>query len=874
MLTCLARLPASVILGTILATLGASAQDVTPYLALHRVAIPEALPDHPRVFATTADLQRIRADYEAGDAYTVACVEELRARAESALQTPVDLDQRRPVAGDFATAAALAEGYAVTGETAFGTRARDWLLALAEAYPGLETTGAHGRVTESTLGEGPVAVNAAMAYDLIAGADLMTEAQEGAIERDLLRIMAWECGHKCHHPNSSNWRSWALTIIASCGFAIGDRELMQEAINGVWDPERGLYLYGIVQQLTHSIFSDGIHWERSIGYTSYTASALMYVMVAAANSGIDLWHAELPGILGPFEGGAGHEEFGPAGSRGIKAFLDAPLYYQFPNGSLARVGDSSTSRLFYHRIYDLAWRQYGDPAHAWLISRERAGRAGAVAGWSVWRASGEPYAQPTESIVRSGERAVHLRTEQGDRVGLVQDVSAAADRPAEVSGWVKVLGLAGGRAHIRCNMEDTALFSPAARVAEDWQQVSVTVPALPDAKPGQTRRIRLHVFLEGGAGEVVWDDISVVQGGRELVRGGGFEKGEVDGRPLDFWSLIHAPGDLPEGHFSLADDARIGLSGEHVDGCTLFPIGGFAILRAAPLDPEAPAVNLTYGPFGSGHDHPDRLHFDLYALDAVLCPDPGSWGYDNPDHVTWARQTIAHNTLCVDEVSQEPQKTSTATFVGERPNQRVFGVLQLFQIGDEIKAVRATCDTIYDGVHVDRTLCVLDDYVLDVMRVRAEAEHTFDLPLHGPGQVTTSLGLQQLQTNPFAALGYRHFTQVRRGPAPPGTFVADFSRGEQALRLCQWQPAGAEIILARDPVRGGEPPTSCCIGRRRGKATTFVTVLEPYRERPRVSGLRVEGETDLTVTVQTERGEDLLGLPSALDGEIALEKAR
>lgn len=101
-----------------------------------------------------------------------------------------------------------------------------------------------------------------------------------------------------------------------------------------------------------------------MGYRYYTASALMYVMEAAKNSGIDLWHAKLPGLLGPFLGSANHEEYGPAGERSIKAFLDAPFYYAFPNGSFARIGDSGKDRLSYHPIYELAYEEYKDDKYA------------------------------------------------------------------------------------------------------------------------------------------------------------------------------------------------------------------------------------------------------------------------------------------------------------------------------------------------------------------------------------------------------------------------------------------------------------------------------------------------------------------------------
>ncbi len=159
-----------------------------------------------------------------------------------------------------------------------------------------------------------------------------------------------------------------------------------------------------------------------------------------------------------------------------------------------------------------------------------------------------------------------------------------------------------------------------------------------------------------------------------------------NGRKAMFRDLVHGVEAVPDGHYSLDEDASIGLSGIHRNGCTLFPVGGFAILRADPIDPESPATNFTFGPYGSGHDHPDRPHMDLFGLGEILCPDAGSWGYDNPKHLTWANQTVAHNTMVVDEISQQPQGESKSIWAAERGTQRVFGVLRTFHPGANPKS--------------------------------------------------------------------------------------------------------------------------------------------------------------------------------------------
>ncbi|MFO8079475.1 MAG: heparinase II/III family protein [Armatimonadota bacterium] len=843
--------------------------EVMPWTELHRVPLPDELPPHPRVFCTQAEIDRIRADYEAGDPFTRLCVDEIVSRAEAAASA-VD-ESGRPTRHDFARTALLAQASALTGDERFGRMALERLLHAAEIAPELEPTRARGLFTDSTLAEGPLAVDAAMAWDLIAGAEWITEKQRAQIEDDLLRRIGWESGHRCGHRNSSNWRSWALAIVASCGFATGDRELIDEAVNGAWDPQRNAYLYGAVQQIAHSIFADGIHWERSVGYSYYTASALQWVLLAAENSGIDLWHAEIPGILGPFEGGANHEEFGPPGARSIKYMLDAQFYQAFPDLSFARINDSGTRRLAYHPIYELAWERYRDPKYAWLISRERERDEDAPAWWSLWRPAGEGEAGAVDHA-RSGSTAWRMTTGERGRVALVQNVTAPAARQVTVGGWVRTLEMDGASAHIRCNFDGETVFTTRVTEAGEWRRVECTIDPVEGAEAGQTRSIRLHVFLEGGAGEVIWDDITVHAGdaAHNYARNPGFEARATDGRGTSFFDLVHAPAEVPEGHFSLADDATIGLVGTNESGCTNFPVGGFTILRSDPIDEDAPAVNLTWGPYGSGHDHPDRLAIAVYGQGRILCPDAGSWGYDDPMHLTWANQTIAHNTLTVDEVSQYPQEDSDSIWASERGDRRVFGVQHLFHAGEHLKAARFTCETAYDGVTMDRTVCLVGGYLVDIFRATSEDERLYDLALHGAGALTTNAVLAGLSDDALTARGYEHFTNARGGEAP-NVVRAIFADDDASLLMLQTAPDGAQIIAADDPVKSGMAPTSCVISRVRGQDAVWVSVLEPFAESPSVEDLSVSKSGEgLLVRVTHREGADSLTLPSDPGGALRL----
>jgi len=832
-----------------------------------RLPLPDRLPPHPRVACTQADLERVRRRLAEGDPFVVAAAAALRTRAESA-NAALRFPLRRLTPAHFSAAADLARAGAVLGNETWQRRALAVLRECARIYPTLKTTSARGRVTDSTLREAPLALAAAEAWDLIASAPFVTPEDRRRIERDLLFTMGWECGHRCRHPNSSNWRAWALAIIGATGFAIGDRRLIDECINGVQDPDRRVYLYGLVQFLTHSVFADGIHWERSMGYTYYTFSALEPVLNIALRNGIDLWRAELPGIVRAFPGCADHE-FGPPGPRSIRAMLDAPFYFAFPGGALPQIGDSNQDRLAYHFIYESAWRTFRDPKYAWLVHRERSRRRTRVPfGWHVWMPRGRPEGRlvPAPTSQKPDNRAFRMVCRNGDRLALVQDVNVPTGEDVRVSARVVVRRLSPkAAAHVRCNVGARAFFTQKARPEPDVpQHLTALVPA--DALRGAAGavRLRVHVFLENGAGTVEWDDIQVRSSQspeRNLAINGDFDMPSSDGRALDFRSLVATEESVPPGEYDLGKDARIGLTGRNVDGCTLFPEGGFAVLRADARSLEAPAVNVSFGPYGSGHDHPDRLQVVMFANGRILSPDAGSWGYDNPMHLTWANQTVAHNTLVVDEVSQEPQGRRSRIFASESGGRRVYGVLEWFRAAPPVRVVRVTCDTAYPGVHLDRTVVVTGAYVLDVFRAESARAHTYDLPWHGLGRVrpVKPNAVRSLDGPLSNAFGYRHFQDIRRVEWGRGrSAVAEFFEedGPRPLfRVRQRTSAGApETYLARTPARSGV--RSVMLTRVRARSAWFAAVLDSGVGTGGIAGFDVRRREDEGILEATVRLQD------------------
>ncbi len=133
---------------------------------------------------------------------------------------------------------------------------------------------------------------------------------------------------------------------------------------------------------------------------------------------------------------------------------------------------------------------------------------------------------------------------------------------------------------------------------------------------------------------------------------------------------------------------------------------------------------LEYGPYGSGHDHPDRLHISFFGLGEELCPDAGSWGYDNPLHLTWANQSMAHNTLTVDEVRSGPQGMFQQ-HLGRRIRRAalVRRAAAVSTPGSCSRLPGRPVTRSMTGVSMDRSLALRPYGLVDVFRVTADRDN-------------------------------------------------------------------------------------------------------------------------------------------------------
>jgi len=671
--------------------------------AVDHIDVPETFPPHPRLFLDQQEIDDLKA-WAAREAWLGEYIDQFVADSlTQATDIPVPSpagekgEEHNKKVADQTRNFALA--YVLSGRQELAQAAAEILRAYVPVYLTYEVTLMKGRATSAALRECDWARGIAAAYDLIYNSGELSEADKQGIENDVLRPCG-EVMRNCNHAFRSNWRNAALSGMAAVGFCLGDRELLEETLNGIVGEDGELMRDGFAHHVAWSIMTDGVFYERSMGYHSFSENNYAYLMQAARHSGLDLWNIKITGNWRDAGADVDHR-FGESGKKTIKCMYDAPFYYVFGNGVGASVCNAKLPEVGWKWYYEAAWRAYGDEKFAWAVNQ------------------------------REGAR--------------VQD-------PAELM-WI----------------------SP----------------------------------------------------------------------------------DLPAGEYDLGKGATIGLTGRHANACTLLPGGGYTVLRQC-ASRDATAALMTYGKFGSGHCHPDMLSIVLYAAGRQFTPETNYFGYGDDAFLTWTNQTISHNTVTVDEVSQAPQGDSDDPWMTDWGQAPVHGRPQMFCANERLKAFRADSVSVYEGVTLDRTLALVDSVVVDFFRCRSDAAHKYDYALHiDAALVDSSLALGEAADGPLsAARGYSHITGVRRAKIAdePAKLTYRADDCEQAMHLT-FMPVGEMQLVAATGIKGlKEEQSEVVILRATGEDVDFVGVMSFSSDKDgRISASRIEGLPDGAIGVEIVR---------------------
>jgi len=267
---------------------------------------------------------------------------------------------------------------------------------------------------------------------------------------------------------------------------------------------------------------------------------------------------------------------------------------------------------------------------------------------------------------------------------------------------------------------------------------------------------------------------------------------------------------------------------------------GYGILRLT--DPAGTtSLLMDYGPNRS-HGHPDKLNVDLYAFGDRLIPDPGSVWYEQPAYRRWYHTTLAHNTLCVDELEQRPCGAQ----------QIVYGPAETFGIQ------RARTNEAYSGVMMDRSLFLTPQYMADVFGAFTRLPRKMDLCWHVRGELASELAAKPIELPRPVENGYNELTDLR-GAKTAGAWSATIRRDGHAARFLAAGGTPTEVMFANGLLGMEKPPT--ILERRAGGSTVYGNAVDisdtkdGYVKSVALSGGLADGWS--LMKVATAAGQDL-----------------
>lgn len=223
--------------------------------------------------------------------------------------------------------------FRLTGKSEYARRAAAILTGYADRYGSYrlhntrdqEAVGG-GKIMAQTLDESVWLIPAAWGYALIR--DTLSSAERKHIEQRLF-IAAAEVIRQ-HKMGIHNIQCWKNSAIGLAGYVSGNAELVREAIE---DPDRGF-----LAQIAKGVTEEGLWWEGSVGYHTYTMNAVWPLAEAARLAGRNLY------------------------SERLSRMWSAPLLLSLPNGDSPGFNDNAGGNL--SRLasgYELAYARWRKP---------------------------------------------------------------------------------------------------------------------------------------------------------------------------------------------------------------------------------------------------------------------------------------------------------------------------------------------------------------------------------------------------------------------------------------------------------------------------------------------------------------------------------
>ena len=267
--------------------------------------------------------------------------------------------------------------------------------------------------------------------------------------------------------------------------------------------------------------------------------------------------------------------------------------------------------------------------------------------------------------------------------------------------------------------------------------------------------------------------------------------------------------------------------------------GGVAILRNEDIE-----LVFKYAAQGSSHGHYDKLSYSLYEKGEEILQDYGLARFVNieqkgggnylKENKTWAKQTIAHNTVTQNETSHFNGKYE----VGSQHHS----VLNYFSSENEnVQVASAIESNAYPGTEMLRTMAIIKDedfekpYLLDIMKVTSNKANKYDFPYYFLGQVIqTNFDYKVPKT--LTALGnkngYQHlYVEGIANASSENSKLLWLNKGK-FYTLTAATNSNDELLFTRiganDPEFNLRREAALMLRRKNTKSTLFVSTIEAH----------------------------------------------
>jgi len=273
--------------------------------------------------------------------------------------------------------------------------------------------------------------------------------------------------------------------------------------------------------------------------------------------------------------------------------------------------------------------------------------------------------------------------------------------------------------------------------------------------------------------------------------------------------------------------------------------GALHILRSGPKeDDQALVVKNTSQ--GMVHGHFDKLTWLFYDNGNEVVSDYGASRFLNVEakygghylheNDLWAKQTISHNTLVVDERSHFDGVLAVAE--EHHPDELIY-------LDDaKVKLSSAKMDDAYDGVSFRRTMAMLtlDDLeypiVLDLMDVTSDKKHQYDLPVYYQGHLMEVNFAYEASKTAMQPLGKKNGYQYlwRKASAKLDDQLSQITwlLGNRFYSYSSLVNNHTEVVFtelgANDPDFNLRRESGFIFRAQKAKDHTFLSVLEPHGE--------------------------------------------